>query len=131
MRQAFGEAGLRRHAPLPISCAGTLVATPWALRLYLLHMIRLILEAPPAMRHSGIDQAIHNHLMLEGLVGEAPCAVPNGQAVMTVPAGLPHGLVVRPDGRLRHADGSLSGILHQYDRDPALRDAVLARWGGG
>ncbi|WP_372623283.1 hypothetical protein [Falsiroseomonas sp.] len=55
--------------------------------------------------------------------------VPNGQAVMTVPDDAPHGLLAGPDGLLRHEDGRASAVVHQYDRDAALRAAVAARWG--
>jgi len=131
MRQALGEAGLRRTAASPVSCAGTLIATPQALLAYLLQMCRLILEVPALARYSGVDQAIHNHLMVEGLAGRHPRAVPNGQAVMTVPSDVPHGLTLQPDGTLLNRDGSVSEIVHQYDRDPVLREAVAARWRRG
>lgn len=128
MREALGEEGLRLTAASPISCAGTLLATPQALLDYLLQMCRLILEAPPLARYSGIDQAIHTYLMTRRSAGRAQRAVPNGEAVMTVPSGAPHGLRVMPDGRLRNPDGSFSEIVHQYDRDPALQAAVAGRW---
>ncbi|WP_270935765.1 hypothetical protein [Falsiroseomonas oryzae] len=130
MRLALGEAGLRRWADAPVSCAGTFLATPRALLAYLLHMCRLILLAPPAARQSGIDQAIHNHILQAGLV-PGTLAVPNGDAVTTVPDDAPHGLAVAPDGLLRHADGRASEIVHQYDRVPELRAAVARRWGAG
>lgn len=127
MRQAFGEAVLRETAASPVSCAGTLIATPRALLAYLLWMARFIAASPPGVRHSGIDQAIHNYLMIKGLIEEARI-VPNGGAVMTVPTHRASGIRVEPDGRLRNADGGISEVVHQYDREPALLAAVEARY---
>ena len=90
-------------------------------------MCRLILKAPPITRYSGIDQAIHNYIMIEGLVGNAQI-VPNGFAVTTIPSDLPHGLIAMPDGILKNADGSVSEIVHQYDRDPALMALITDRY---
>lgn len=129
MRRAMGEAGLQRHAEEPISCVGTVIATPGALRAYLLHMCRLILLAPQRARHSGLDTAAHIHIVAEGLVGGTARRSPNGELVQTVPTARPHGVSVGPDGVLRNADGTVSAIVHQYDRDPVLNAAVAERWG--
>jgi hypothetical protein len=130
MRQAFGAAELARVAAEPVSCAGTLLATPQALLRYLLLMCWEILRAPPVARYSGIDQAIHNHILLHGLIPGAVAAA-NGGAVMTVPVDVAHGLVAGPDGVVRNPDGSVSAVLHQYDRDPVLKEAVEGRWRAG
>jgi hypothetical protein len=127
MEMAFGAEGLRLTSAAPVSCAGTLIARPAALREYLLHMARHIVRAMPAVRHSGIDQAIHNYLMVTGAIANAR-VVENGGAVMTVPADTRHGVEALPDGRLRNADGSLSEVIHQYDRDPVLLAVVTQRY---
>jgi hypothetical protein len=128
MEMAFGAAALRRVAGARISCAGTLIARPLALMEYLLHMALCIARTHPVVRRSGIDQAIHNHLMIEGTIANARI-VENAGPVMTVPTGIPHGMTVSTDGALRNADGSLSETVHQYDRDPVLLAAVKARYG--
>lgn len=128
MAQAFGPDVLRRTADSPVSCAGTLIARPLALLEYLLLMARYIAESPPEVRHSGIDQAIHNYLMINNLVAGARIEA-NGGAVMTVPTDRPSGMVMA-NGMFRNADGSFSETVHQYDRDPDLLAAVRARWGG-
>lgn len=127
MAQAFGPDVLRQTAHSPVSCAGTLIARPAALLEYLLWMARYIAESPPEVRYSGIDQAIHNYIMINNLVGGAKTE-PNGGAVMTVPTDQPTGMSVS-GGVLRNADGSVSETVHQYDRDPDLLPAVRARWG--
>jgi hypothetical protein len=127
MQQAFGAEVLHQTASSPVSCAGTLIATPLALFEYLLWMARYITASPPEVRHSGIDQAIHNYLMVNGLIANARI-VENGQAVMTVPTDRPSGMTVAADGRMRNADGSFSETVHQYDREPALLATVQERY---
>lgn len=128
MEQAFGPNALRDAKDAPVSCAGTLIAAPAALMLYLVQMCRYVLRAPPLTRNSGIDQAIHNHIMINRLIPSAT-VVKNGAAVMTVPTDTPHGMTVSPDGMLRNADGSISAVVHQYDRDPTLLAAINALYG--
>jgi hypothetical protein len=127
MMQAFGPDVFRQAASSRVSCAGTLIATPLALMEYLLWMARYIVESPPEVRHSGLDQAIHNYLMIKGLIANAR-VVENGGAVMTVPTDRASGMEVALDGRLRNADGSVSEVVHQYDRDAVLLAAVSDRY---
>lgn len=128
MKLALGAEVLRQTADSPVSCAGTLIATPAGLMRYLLHMCRLILMAPLAARYSGIDQAIHNYIMVNGLV-DNPRIEANGGAVITVPTDLPHGLTAMANGMFQNADGTVSEIVHQYDRDPVLAAVVAGRYG--
>lgn len=127
MMQAFGAAVAKEVASSPVSCAGTLIAKPAALLSYLLRMVQCIADSPPQVRHSGIDQAIHNYLMANNLIANAR-VIRNGAAVMTVPSDGPSGMDVTPDGCLRNADESISEVVHQYDRDPVLLAAVRDRY---
>jgi hypothetical protein len=127
MELAFGTDERIRSAASPVSCAGTLVASPQGLMVYLIEMCRFILRTPHAARYSGIDQAIHNHIVMYGLVPDGRI-VANGQAVMTIPTDRPHGITVSETGELRNADGSMSEIVHQYDRDPFLLAAIARRY---
>ena len=124
---AFNEALLRKTASSPVSCAGTLIATPLALMDYLLRMVRHIGESSAEVRFSGIDQAIHNYLMIEGCIPNAQVE-PNGGAVITVTAEHVGKMLIASDGTLVDADGSVSDVGHQYDRDPMLLEAVRHRY---
>ena len=76
----------------------------------------------------GADQAAFNLALHLGLV-EAEVR-PNFSRVATLGVPAPDRLAVR-DGVIVNPDGSVSPIVHQYDRHPAFFDAVQARWGGG
>jgi hypothetical protein len=127
MRMAFGEEVLRQTASFPVSCAGTTIGTPRAMLAYLLWMARYIAESAPGVRHSGIDQAIHNYLMATQAIDGAK-VMANGGMVMTVPPDERSGITVAADGRLINADGTVSETVHQYDRDPVLLASVRERW---
>jgi hypothetical protein len=127
MAQAFGPAVLREVAGFEVSCAGTLIATPLALMEYLLWMARFIAASPLEVRHSGIDQAIHNYLMAKGSIVGARI-IENGGAVMTIRTDGPSGVTLAANGRLRNADGSFSEVVHQYDRDPVLLASIRTQY---
>jgi hypothetical protein len=127
LRRAFGPGALAELGHHPPSCAGTLLGRADAVFAYLRHMTRLLLDVPPPDRFSGVDQAVHNAILWRGLVPGAE-AVANGAEVLTVPPdGL--GALARLHGaRIVNADGSASAIVHQYDRDAAAKQAVLAAY---
>lgn len=127
LRRAFGPGVIAELGHHPVSCAGTLLGRADAVFAYLLHMARLLLEVPPKHRFSGVDQAVHNAILRRGLVAGTE-VVPNGAEVLTVPAnGL--GTLARLEGaRIVNADGSVSAIVHQYDRDAAAKRAVVASY---
>lgn len=128
LARALGPAAVDELGARPIACAGTLLGTAEAVFEYLCLMGALLTEVPPRHRLSGVDQAIHNAMLWRGLLRGAD-AVPNGAEVLTVP---PEGLgaLARIEaGRIRNADGSLSAIVHQYDRDAAAAAALAERFG--
>jgi len=127
MCKAFGASSLAAAAESPVSCAGTVAGSPAGMLRYLVLMCRFTLQAAPGFRYTGIDQAIHNHLMIHGLVPNA-AIVENGRAVCTVPEDDLRGIHATPDGLIRNADGTASDIVHQYDRHPALVEAVARRY---
>lgn len=127
MTRAYGPAVTRELAKQPVSCAGTVMGTPDGLMEYLAHMVRDIVAVPPHHRFSGVDQAIHNHILARGLIDGA-VAVANCGAVMTVPSTTPTGINLQDSGVITNPDGSISELVHQYDRDPAVLAAVTARY---
>lgn len=126
LARALGPAAVAELGGHPVACAGTLLGTAEGVFDYLCVMARMLTEVPPEHRHSGVDQAIHNAILWRGLVAGAE-AIPNGRDVLTVP---PDGLgrLASLDGPwIRNGDGTLSPIVHQYDRDAAARAALAAR----
>lgn len=127
MARAYGPAVAGELAQQPVSCAGTVMGTPDGLVEYLAHMVRDILRVHPQHRFSGVDQAIHNHILARQLIDGA-VAVRNGGVVMTVPSSDEPGMRMLADGAITNPDGSRSEVVHQYDRDRDLNAAVLARY---
>lgn len=127
MTRAYGPAVARELSDQPVSCAGTVMGTPDGLLEYLAHMVRDIIAVPPQHRFSGVDQAIHNVILARRLV-EGSVAVENGGTVMTVPTAESTGLHLLDDGLIANPDGSISAVVHQYDRDAHIRSAIERRY---
>lgn len=129
-RRALGPGALAEFGDRPVACAGTLLGTSEAVAEYLVEMLALLLDVPFEHRFSGVDQAAHNAILWRGHVAGS-LAVANGTAeALTVPAnGLSAaGARLDPDGVVRAGEGCTTcAIVHQYDRDPALRAALRAR----
>lgn len=76
----------------------------------------------------GVDQATCNMLAHGRLIaGTAIC--PNYGLVATVGRARPEELVLDAEGLVHNPDGSVSAVLHQYDRHPHLLEEVVRRWG--
>jgi len=127
MRRAYGQAVVDELSRHRVSCAGTLMGRPDGLLEYLAHMVRHIVDVPAEHRFSGVDQAVHNVILARQLV-KGSVAVENGGTVMTVPTAKATGLQLRDDGLIANPDGSISPVIHQYDRDAAIRGAIESRY---
>lgn len=127
---ALVGAGLARGiAERPCICSGTLLG-PRAAMLRLIRQMLLLMAIPRAAVPAafGADQAAVNLVAHWGLAGEADI-LPNHGRVATIGMTPPERLSLDAAGVIRNAEGSASAIVHQYDRHPALRAAVEARWG--
>lgn len=127
MERAYGAAVAQELANRPVSCAGTIMGAPDGLLEYLIYMVRDLVSVPPQHRFSGVDQAIHNHILARDLI-PGSVAVANGGTVMTVPGSEASGITMHSDGSIVNPDGGRSPIVHQYDRDSRVNAAVIARY---
>lgn len=129
LRGVGGEDVARSLADKPCVCVGTVMGPREAMIRFCRTL--LMLAAIPRSEIGGAfgaDQAACNIALHLGLVeGEVK---PNYGRIATV--GLTPGerMFVR-DGCIINPDGGLSAVVHQYDRHPALAEAMHARWGGG
>lgn len=128
LARCVGEEIARGLADRPCVCAGTLLG-PRAAMLRLLRQILLLLAIPRSAVAAafGADQAAVNLIAHWGLAGEAEI-LPNFRRVATIGLTAPGAVSLDPEGRIRNPDGSISALVHQYDRHPALRAAIEARW---
>ena len=122
MRRGFGRAVLKRLAPRPISCAGTVFGTTAAIRLHVEHTVRLLCRKK--LRRA-IDQAAHNFIIYE----EPPPALSvfdnDAGPVLTMGYVSPANLRFNGEGRLVNSAGRVFNTLHQYDRHPELQKRLL------
>lgn len=119
----------RQLAAAPCLCVGTVMGPREAM----MRFCRLVLTLAATPRSEiggafGADQAACNLAAHLGLMEMD--VVPNYGRVATL--GLtPADRLGLVDGRIVNPDGTRSPIVHQYDRHPALLQAVHARWGQG
>lgn len=113
-----------------ISCCGVTLGGAAAMAQYLDHMVAAMLALPWRLRRQfGSDTIFHNRMA--HLTHEVPLVlVENNGHVATM--GMEPESAYRLDGQglVRMADGHLPAILHQYDRHPAFRAAIEARYAG-
>lgn len=119
----------RQLAAAPCLCVGTVMGPREAM----MRFCRLVLTLAATPRSEiggafGADQAACNLAAHLGLMEMD--VVPNYGRVATLGLTPADGLGL-VDGRIVNPDGTRSPIVHQYDRHPALLQAVHARWGQG
>ena len=122
-----GAGVARSVAGAPCVCSGTILG-PREDVLRLIRQMMLLMAVPRSAVPAafGADQAAVNLIAHWGLVGGA-AVLPNHGRVATIGMTEPERLAVDGAGVIR-TDGGASAIVHQYDRHPALRAAVEARW---
>ena len=111
-----------------ISCCGVTLGDARLMTAYVNHLVAAMRALPWwVRRRKGADTAFHNRIL--HLTREVPAiAVENNLHVATMC------LEPQADYRLDQAsrvvtiDGHMPAILHQYDRHPALREAIEARY---
>lgn len=129
LRAMVGDDLAATVAHRPCLCVGTMIGP----RANVSRLCRTILMLGAIPRSHiggafGADQAACNLAAHLGLVEHEVRA--NYGRVATVGLTPPDALTVG-DGMILNPDGSVSAIVHQYDRHPHLMDAVHERWGAG
>ncbi|WP_343790569.1 hypothetical protein [Brevundimonas kwangchunensis] len=128
LKAVFGETLSDQILDRPCICVGTVFGPAQeAARLCRLILMLAAIPRSGVGGAFGADQAACNLAVHLGLI-EADIR-PNHDRVATIGEGDGDALVWGEDGLVRNPDGSLSPVLHQYDRYPHLADGVQARWG--
>ncbi|BCS87951.1 hypothetical protein [Pseudodesulfovibrio sediminis] len=118
----LGDDMLARLADRPISCSGTTVADQPAMLDYLEKQTDSLRTYVPAHRMAGYDQAIHNMLIHTGRLDNMTL-FDNSGPILTLgqtqgePAQDAEGYILNDVGEQAH-------LVHQYDRKPALFNAI-------
>lgn len=123
-----GPGVARSVAGAPCVCSGTILG-PREGMLRLIRQMMMLMAVPrsgvPAT--FGADQAAVNLIAHWGLLGGAS-VLPNHGRIATIGMTEPGRVSLDAAGVIRGADGGASAIVHQYDRHPALKAAMDARW---
>jgi hypothetical protein len=129
VRNAYSEAELQRIAHQRVSCSGITFGSTKGMLDYLAAMTDELTRATPRIAgFDGYDQGVHNHLVWSGAFPAAEL-LENGRGPVLTMHGMPESEFRRnAHGDLVDDRGGVVPVLHQYDRHPALRDALLARF---
>lgn len=125
----YGEDVLDRIGSNPPSCVGVTYGGRAAISSYLDRMVAEILSLRGrAASQGGADTAIHNYLLWTGQLGSVQLLETLGtaSAVATLNEVPPEDLALDAEGRLLNRDGSMPSVVHQYDRQPKVAQALLA-----
>ena len=120
--EQFGQQALASLADKPISCSGTVSGRARGILEYLAEMQIILLKLLPKVRTDG-DQGVHNYALHKGLLPQAKL-LENFERVATLHHVRGEQLHVDAVGRVVNPDGSISEIVHQYDRHPHLFSAI-------
>jgi hypothetical protein len=131
VRNAYGEAELARIGHQRVSCSGITFGTTGGMLGYLAAMTDELVRATPRIAgFDGYDQGVHNHLVWSGAFPAAELKE-NGRGPVLTMHGVPASEFRQNErGELIDDDNAIVPVLHQYDRHPPLRDALLARLAG-
>jgi hypothetical protein len=120
---AYGEAVADTLADRPISCAGVTMGSRPAVEAYLRVLVDGLVGLP--RQPKGIDQAVHNFVIHNGLVPNVRLCANGDGPVLTLGAmssEQAEAFVTRPDARV--------SVLHQHDRHRALGVRLLRELAG-
>ncbi len=110
----------------PIACAGVTLGSTDGVLDYLTQMLDGMFNTVKMRPVEGTDQAVHNYLFHLGLLPNSEVMANGNPICRTMGPGDPFDL----DAQSRLvSQGRLVSILHQYDRDPGLKEIMSARFG--
>lgn len=114
-----------RFAARPVVCGGSILGAPKALAGLIRQILALCaVQRSGALNGIGADQAALNLVLHWGIAEAFPA--PNYGRVATI--GYTQPPAIGADGALRNPDGSISPIIHQYDRHADAKTAVERLW---
>jgi hypothetical protein len=129
IRRTFGEDIFERIKHYGVICSGTVLGQHGVALMYCWE--KLLLGQTVGRRHhmrSGVDQATTNVVARLGLVPSA-IVMPYDGVVATL-SGRNTNFITVKDQRLVTANGTAPAAIHQYDRNPEVRDFVYAQYDG-
>ncbi|MDB5545695.1 MAG: hypothetical protein JWO64_2844 [Hyphomicrobiales bacterium] len=127
LRTCFGELVARELAAFNISCSGTVIGDgPSALH-YLIQMWNVLALLSDEAAASIADQAVHNFVVHRGLVEDVRHRR-NGDHIYTLHYVGQQAVLIDGEGVICAPGDGICPVVHQYDRHPALAEAVRAKY---
>jgi hypothetical protein len=124
--RVYGSWLLEQIGGSPVSNVGVTYGDEKSIMFYLTQFAgELICRRPRAVGIVGADTAIHNMLLWTGRLGSVRHLEPLRSPLATLAGMEPALLKLDSADRLLNLDGSSPAIVHQYDRKPNIRDALL------
>jgi hypothetical protein len=125
LRRVYGDGLLAQIGDRRVSCVGVTLGERERIVDYLRQFCgELLALSPSAIGVGGADTAIHNMLLWTGRLGEVQLLEPTASIVATLNAIDPVDIRLDEAGRLLNRDGSQVSVIHQYDRQPQLRESL-------
>ena len=121
--EQFGRRALANLADRRISCSGTVSGRARGILEYLAEMQIMLLNLLPTVQMTDGDQGVHNYVLHSGLLRHAK-VLENFERVATLHHVPGDQLHIDAAGHVVNPDGSISEIVHQYDRHPHLFSAL-------
>ncbi|WP_309398489.1 hypothetical protein [Cerasicoccus maritimus] len=128
--QVFGEDEYRQIGEKLILCSGVTGGEFEAMGDYLRAFCQVIFDAGNRIvRANGYDQAVHNHLLRFTPMGErVELCAEGSDRLVTLHHLSSKAISFEPPCTVKTAAGELISIVHQYDRNPKLTDAINRRY---
>ena len=138
IRNSRGEQALDQIGHNYISCSGTTFGGRDAMEAYLLHMLKAFDETPEANSIAGMDQGHHNFVVHSGrlnssidqvVIEKQGYSIVNTVGIIGAVWGLrQHGILDNATNEVLNYDGTVSPVVHQYDRDAEFTDIFEKRY---
>lgn len=128
--QVFGADQYDRIKEHWIICSGVTGGGYGAMGEYLRAFCQVIFDAGNRIvRANGYDQAVHNYLLRFTEMGQKVELCTEGSDRLVSMHNLPSGVIqVEEPCTVKTKANSLISIVHQYDRNPKLTDAIVRRY---
>eukprot|EP00934_Nitzschia_sp_Nitz4_P002243 Nitzschia sp. Nitz4//scaffold88_size82704//6405//7754//NITZ4_005280-RA/size82704-augustus-gene-0.76-mRNA-1//1//CDS//3329559458//2243//frame0 len=137
IRRGYGEAALEAIRDKPTICSGSTMGEQQAIETYLRALVNEWDEADTHM--TGADQGFHNYLYYSGkllnsasidklVVWEQGKGIINNVGALRTKKFSEWGFYDEEDAVVYNWDGTISPVVHQYDRDNHLHNVVVRHW---
>ena len=121
IREGYGEEVLAELEALPIICSGFTVGNGASMQVYFDTLIQEVSEHASVQ---GYEQGPHNGMVRRGVV---QVTVHDNKGEVFTVGYVPKGSIRFEDGLVRN-DFGVPCIVHQYDRHPNLKSAILGKY---